>query len=303
MLKECAAGEMNLHHSKNHPFERTTAAWEPQTMKPFIATQGAVNLRLLSAVALTLISLRSFAASEPCEARSAATRVTVLELYTSEGCNSCPLADRWVSGLPAKGFTPHRVIPLAFHVDYWDQLGWPDRMAKAQFSARQRMHADRNRASVVYTPQLLLNGADYRSSFSDIRFGDRVNELNRLPAAADLLLRQRPVASGVEVELDMRLTQPAVAGGSRTYLAITENHLQSAISAGENRGKLLHHDFVVRELAGPLPMNEAGRLHWKSAMVLPPDWKRSDLSLVAFVQDARSGEILQALHAPLCARP
>ena len=272
-------------------------------MKPLIATQSAAaDLRLLSATVLTLVSLQSFAASQSCETHSAATRVTVLELYTSEGCNSCPPADRWVSALPAKGFTPDRVIPLAFHVDYWDQLGWPDRMAKAQFSARQRMQAERNRASVVYTPQLLLNGVDYRSSFSDIRFGERVNELNRLPAAADLFLRQRPVISGVEVELDMRLTQRGTAGVSQTYIAITENRLQSAIKAGENQGKLLQHDFVVRELAGPLPMDETGSLHWKSAMALPPDWKRSDLALVAFVQDARSGDILQALHAPLCAR-
>ena len=272
-------------------------------MKPFIATPSATDLRLLSAVALTLVSLQAFAASEPCETHSAATRVAVLELYTSEGCNSCPPADRWVSALPAKGFTPDRVIPLAFHVDYWDQLGWPDRMAKAQFSGRQRMQADRNRASVVYTPQLLLNGVDYRSSFSDLRFGERVNELNRLPAAADLFLRQRPIASGVEVELDMRLTQRAGARFSPTYVAITENRLQSAIKAGENRGKLLQHDFVVRELAGPLPMDEAGSLHWKWALALPPDWKRSDLAFVAFVQDVRSGEILQALHAPLCTRP
>lgn len=272
-------------------------------MKPFIATQSAADWRVLSAAVLTLASLQSFAAGESCETHSAAMRVAVLELYTSEGCNSCPPADRWVSALPAKGFTPDRVIPLAFHVDYWDQLGWPDRMAKAQFSARQRMQAERNRASIVYTPQLLLNGADYRSSFSDSRFGDRVNELNRLTSAADLVLRQRAVASGIEVELDSRLTQPAFAGVSRTYLAITENRLQSAIKAGENRGKLLHHDFVVRELAGPLPMDEAGRLHWTSALALPPDWKRSDLALVAFVQDAHSGEILQALHAPLCSRP
>ena len=272
-------------------------------MKPTIAIQSLADLRLLLAAALALVSLQSFAGSESCESHSAATRVTVLELYTSEGCNSCPPADRWVSSLPAKGFTPDRVIPLAFHVDYWDQLGWPDRMAKAQFSTRQRTQADRNRANVVYTPQLLLNGADYRSSFSDARFDDRIKELNRVPAAATLFLRQRPVPSGVDVELDVGLTHAAAAGVSRTYMAITENRLQSAIKAGENRGKLLHHDFVVREFAGPLAMDEAGRLHWKSAMALPPDWKRSDLSLVAFVQDAHSGEILQALHAPLCARP
>ncbi|MBI3528563.1 MAG: DUF1223 domain-containing protein [Betaproteobacteria bacterium] len=268
-----------------------------------MATLSASNLHFLPAVVLVLVSLQSWAASETCETRSSTTRVTVLELYTSEGCNSCPPADRWLSALPARGFTPDRVIPLAFHVDYWDQLGWPDRMAKAQFSARQRMQAERNRASVVYTPQLLLNGADYRTSFSDSRFDERINELNRLPAAATLFLRQRPVSSGVELELDMRLAQPALTSAAQTYIAITENRLQSAIKAGENRGKLLHHDFVVRELAGPLPMAAAGSLHWKSAMVLPPDWKRSDLSLAAFVQDARSGEILQALHASLCTRP
>jgi hypothetical protein len=272
-------------------------------MKPLAATHSTCDWRLLSAAALALVSLQSFAGSESCETHSAATRVTVLELYTSEGCSSCPPADRWVSSLPARGFTPDRVILLAFHVDYWDQLGWPDRMAKAQFSARQRVQADRNRASVVYTPQLLLNGTDFRSSISDIRFDERVTELNRLPAGADLFLRQRPVPSGVEVELDIRFIQPVVAGGSRTYVAITENGLQSAIRGGENRGKLLHHDFVVREFAGPLPMDETGRLHWRSAMALPPGWKRSDLSLVAFVQDAHSGEILQALHAPLCSRP
>jgi hypothetical protein len=270
-------------------------------MKRFNAMQSAAYLRFLTAAALALVSLECLAAVESCEIHSSATRVTVLELYTSEGCNSCPPADRWVSALTAKGFTSDRVIPLAFHVDYWDQLGWPDRMAKAQFSARQRMQARRNRASVVYTPQLLLNGADYRSSFSDVRFGDRVNELNRLPAAANLFLRQRPAASDVEVELDMRLVETAADGVAQTYIAITENRLQSAIKAGENQGKLLHHDFVVRELIGPLPTDGTGRVHWKSAMALRPDWKRPDLSLVAFVQDERTGKILQAVYAPLCA--
>jgi hypothetical protein len=248
-------------------------------------------------------ALPSFAAGDACESRSAAARVAVLELYTSEGCNSCPPADRWLSALPAKGFTPDRLIPLAFHVDYWDQLGWPDRMAKTQFSVRQRMQANRNRSSVIYTPQLLLNGADYRSLFSDGDFGDRLDTLNRLPAAADLILRQHPTAAGVELDLDVRLAHAATGSTAKTYVAITENRLQSAIKAGENRGKLLHHDFVVREFAGPFPPDAAGRLHWKSALALHPDWKRPDLALVAFVQDEHSGDILQALQAKLCAGP
>ena len=272
-------------------------------MKPLTSIRSATAMRLLCAAALASVSLQTFAAGESCVTRSAAARVTVLELYTSEGCNSCPPADRWVSSLPAKGFTPDRVIALAFHVDYWDQLGWPDQLAKAQFSSRQRMQAERRRANMVYTPQLLLNGSDYRSSYSDNRLDESIRALNRLAPAAELLLRQRPGNSGVEVELDMRLAQPVAGGIAQTYFAITENRLQSAIKAGENKGKLLDHDFVVRELTGPLPMAQGGGLHWAATIALSPDWKRADLSLVAFVQDARSGEILQALLAPLCARP
>jgi hypothetical protein len=268
-------------------------------MKGTFATRFAADLGILPAVILASISLQAFADSGHCEARSPRNRIALLELYTSEGCNSCPPADRWVSALPARGFTPDRVIPLAFHVDYWDQLGWPDRMAKAQFSDRQRVQAARNRANVVYTPQMLLNGADYRQSGGDSGFGERITALNRLPAAANLLLRQRSAPTGVEVELEMRLAQVASAG-AQTFVAITENRLQSAIQAGENQGKLLHHDFVVRELAGPLPQGEAGWVHWKAAITLRPDWKRPDLSLIAFVQDERNGEILQAMQVPLC---
>ena len=269
-------------------------------MKPTCAVPAVTVARFLPAMVLALAWMSCFAAGEACEARSPATRVAVLELYTSEGCNSCPPADRWISGLSAGGLTPDRVIPMAFHVDYWDQLGWPDRMAKAQFSERQRMQARRNRANVVYTPQLLLNGADYRSLSSDARLRDRLQELNRLPPGADLSLRQRPEASGVGVNLDVRLIRPAAGAPVHAFIAITENRLHTAIQGGENQGKLLHHDFVVREFVGPLPIDTAGQVHWKSLMAVHADWKWPDLALVAFVQDEHSGEILQALRAPLC---
>lgn len=271
-------------------------------MTPETTPSARTKPSLLVAIALALAAAASLVHGAGCETQSAANRVAVLELYTSEGCNSCPPADRWVSGLPARGFDADRVIALAFHVDYWDQLGWPDRMAKAQFSERQRMQAQRNRASVVYTPQLLLNGMDYRAT-SDVRFGERVKELNRLPSAADLQLRQRPGAHDVTIDLDVQVRRAAAAPHAQTFVAITENRLQSAIKAGENQGKLLQHDFVVREFAGPLPADAAGRVHWNSILALHGDWKRQDLALVAFVQDERSGEVLQAMRASLCTNP
>ena len=262
------------------------------------STHCAIDLRFLAAAVLAAASLQSFADSGKCDSRGSQTRVAVLELYTSEGCDSCPPADRWVSTLPARGFTLERIIPLAFHVDYWDQLGWPDRMARAQFSARQRKQAERNHSPIIYTPQLLLNGADL-PHLAESRFSERLSDFNRRPTGAELLLRQRLVPSGVEVELEVRPLQ-AAGGHAKTYIAITENGLQNTIRAGENQGRLLRHDFVVRDLAGPLPMDDFGRVHWKSTMALPLEWKRPDLSLVAFAQDEQSGDILQALHAPLC---
>ena len=101
-------------------------------------------VRLIGAIILTAVAASTEAAT--CTAESSAQRVALLELYTSEGCNSCPPTDRWVSELPARGYGPARVVTLAFHVDYWNDLGWPDPFAKAQFSERQRMASRRNGA-------------------------------------------------------------------------------------------------------------------------------------------------------------
>ena len=100
------------------------------------------------------------AVAAECTATSGAQRVPVLELYTSEGCDSCPPADKWISELPARKLGVDRVLALAFHVDYWNQLGWIDPFSQAAFSDRQRQHSKRRGVSFVVTPQLLLNGQE-----------------------------------------------------------------------------------------------------------------------------------------------
>jgi len=290
-----------MHDSKTASFEK------PLRLGDFKATTSSTAARFTLAVcfasglllAATPWPLLAGPGAQRCDAHSPAHRISVLELYTSEGCNSCPPVDQWISTLPDRGFKSDRVIPLVFHVDYWDQLGWQDGMAKPQFSARQRAQASRNRSSLIYTPQLLLNGADYPRPFSDSRLSDRLSELDRVRAGAHLSLLQQPVESGVAVELDVRVLR-AQGSELQTYVAVTEDRLQSQIKGGENLGKVLHHDFVVREFVGPLPMIENSRMRWKSAMALREEWKRADLSLVVFVQDERSGDILQALKRPLC---
>src|SRR5690242_9370111 len=101
-------------------------------------------------------------AAADCSVKSGNSTVALLELYTSEGCDSCPPADRWVSELRRTGLAPDRVVPLAFHVDYWNYLGWTDRFAQSLFTQRQQNFVRYTRANTAYTPEIVLNGAEYR---------------------------------------------------------------------------------------------------------------------------------------------
>ena len=96
-------------------------------------------------------------------AKSPENRVVLLELYTSEGCSSCPPADRFLSNLKEAGISDQQLIPMAFHVTYWDYIGWKDRFAKKQYDQRQRDHAHKQQKATVYTPQFMMSGDDYRS--------------------------------------------------------------------------------------------------------------------------------------------
>src|SRR5262245_15604831 len=111
-------------------------------------------MRTLLLAALCVIAASAQALQ--CTAKSAAQTTALVELYTSEGCDSCPPADRWLSSLGAKGYAPDRLVPIALHVDYWDYIGWKDPYAKAAHSARQRKMASLARAAAIYTPQVML---------------------------------------------------------------------------------------------------------------------------------------------------
>jgi hypothetical protein len=236
------------------------------------------------------------AASQTLTAHSRSHTVALLELYTSEGCNSCPAAESWVRSLPAQGFRPEQVIPLALHVDYWDYLGWPDRFAQAVFTQRQRAMAALHRTRTIYTPQVLLQGKDFRTWHS---LWPEVERINQTPARAHLSLQ---VTEEQKKELDVQVTAVIPAPTDRQqaflYVALYENQVQSAVNAGENQGRTLHHDFVVRLWLGPAPI-DGGSVKHTARLSIAPDWKPADLGLVVFVQQQHTGDVLQALALPL----
>ena len=250
-------------------------------------------LRLAYAACLPLLLSPAVLAGE-CGASSGPARVALLELYTSEGCSSCPPADRWVSQLASQGFTADRLIPLALHVDYWDYIGWRDRFANPGFSARQREMARLAGSGVVYTPQVMINGRDFRSWLSTSSLTRQLDALKQAPARANIQLKiSRRAADRVEAQV-------SVSGQTENlvlYLALYENDLWSDVAAGENSGVKLHHEYVVREWRGPLRIGAAPLMQ---TMPLKPEWQSAKTGVVAFLQNALSGEVVQALHLKMC---
>ncbi|MDE2369103.1 MAG: DUF1223 domain-containing protein [Burkholderiales bacterium] len=215
------------------------------------------------------------AAAPICDAHSSATAPLVVELYTSEGCSSCPPADRWLSTLKGRS----DVIALAFHVDYWDRLGWTDRYATPAGTARQRELARRAGGDGVYTPQVIVDGVD-RRDWRLSRAAGAVGPRIELTRDGDFV--------GVDVG-----PLPGAVRELAGYWAVVEDGYASSVRAGENAGATLHHDAVVR-LYRPLPP-------WSAASSLQArlEVTRGNAEhprrVVFVVTDARSGRPLQAL--------
>lgn len=258
------------------------------------------SLRGLSAVAAAIVvaagSSGSLLAAE-CSANSSEHRVALLELYTSEGCNSCPPADRWLSGLRGRGVRADQVVPLAFHVDYWDYIGWKDRFASPTFSARQRLVADRNTASFVYTPQFVLDGRDIRRPWLGDNLAKHLGEINAQPSQFDISVDLKTLKDRVDLVVHARNNGPHKA---HFYVALFENGLSSEIKAGENAGKRLYHEFVVRQFVGPLVVAPEAGLEKRYALDIAAYGDRPKLGLALFAENGSSGATVQAMALPLC---
>jgi hypothetical protein len=258
---------------------------------------------LLATIAIAAAFAFPFAAraAEPaCSAYNGPHTTALVELYTSEGCDSCPAADHWLSSLFGRGFRRDQVVPLALHVDYWDYIGWKDPFAKGEFSVRQRKLAQMKRPVIVYTPQVLLQGWDF-PRWSGGEFSEQVMRINSRPARARIALAILAVApDAIHAELSAMLIDPAEQRNAAVYLAAYENKLASDVAAGENRGKRLEHDFVVREWIGPIGFGEGLKVEEKRLLPLLPGANPKHLGVAAFVQNRSNSEVLQALMLPVC---
>jgi hypothetical protein len=221
-----------------------------------------------------------------------------VELFTSEGCSSCPPADQLLMELDqAHWLANAEVIVLSEHVDYWNRLGWVDPFSSSQFSDRQKGYAACFAQAGIYTPQMVVDGHE------ELVGSDRTHALRAIADAArqpkaNVVLAIAPrtqAVTGGQIGLTVRVEGlPGLPphGPSDVFLAITESRLHSQILRGENSGRGLDHTAVVRSLTA-LGGAEGNKVFSAAPVVsIEPSWKRANLKAVVFVQELRSGRVL-----------
>lgn len=208
--------------------------------------------------------------------RSGETQTDVIELFTSEGCSSCPSADAFLSSLKNRPGVFETFIPLAFHVDYWDYIGWEDRFARAEYSDRQRQYAEDGDISQVYTPGFVINGEEWRPWFRGARDWERSDKQVGVLEAA---LEGNRLRASFEDKSRNRL-----------YVAHLGMGVETEVKAGENQGRRLTHDFVVLDIT-----TLSAKGDWLVELPKQPNQGQQHTAIAIWVSPVDSPQVLQAI--------
>ncbi len=216
--------------------------------------------------------------------------VVLVELYTSQGCSSCPPADALLQQMVAERPDGVTIVPLAFHVDYWDRLGWPDPFGDARWTERQSTHAAISGQSMIYTPQLLFDGVDHRVGTARARARAAVRAAGQTPPALDLSLTVRREDTVLRVTVEPRWRASNDRDDVAVMVAVTDGGHRTDVARGENAGRTLAADFVVRDLdrACVLSGGEPAA-SCEATLALGPVSAPDTMRVVAFAQDSRGG--------------
>ncbi|MGB5327524.1 MAG: DUF1223 domain-containing protein [Gammaproteobacteria bacterium] len=245
-------------------------------------------LRIL--VLASLFSLSAFA-GDPIVVSSGDKQTAVVELYTSEGCSSCPSADRWLSRLIEVPKDELDVLALAFHVDYWDYLGWKDRFSSAAYTSRQRELGANNLQQTIYTPEFFVNGMEARGTSNIL---DKIRQANQQPSPLDLKLSVSRDKTSLLLELQSPGDRDTIGQIHHRYL-VYENNLSTDVKRGENSGEILKHEQVVRYMSKARSLREQNQYR----IEIDPDWQAENIGVAVLVTSPGDRHYLQALHTPV----
>lgn len=210
-------------------------------------------------------------------------RVALIELFTSEGCSSCPPADRWLSGLKTDPGLWKNFVPVAFHVDYWDYIGWTDRFAKSDYSDRQRQYAREGGSRAVYTPGFFRQGKDWR--------GWRRGNSAEVDKSRTGELRVRIDNDGAAINFE---NLDSTLGQLDVHLALLGMNLETRVRAGENKGRKLSHDFVAINIVS-VPMKKSASGYSAIAQLPETPSDMRDFALAVWVSEVGAQKPIQSV--------
>jgi len=218
--------------------------------------------------------------------------VILAELYTSQGCSSCPPADRLLSSIDELAAGGSEVLALAFHVDYWDDLGWRDPFSDAAWTERQQHYAARVSDGRVYTPMMVVQGREHMVGSSREDVTSALARAARAPASGAAISGRAAGPDRVAIE--------ATAGDSaaRAYVVLVESAVDTRVLRGENRGRVLRNDHIVRRLRRAFELAPQQRKSETVELAVDPTWRREHLAVVLFLQDPESLAIQSAARVP-----
>jgi hypothetical protein len=231
-----------------------------------------------------------------------APRVVVVELFTSEGCSSCPPAEALLKELseqqPLVGV---QVVALEEHVDYWNHLGWTDPYSSNEFSQRQNDYAQSLRSGNVYTPQMIVDGQAEIVGGRSQDAREAIQKAASLPKT-EIALTAKVDSSPAKSSFEIQINDPNGVSAHNSFelwVALTEKGLQTDVRAGENSGETLRHAAVVRSLRRVDTLQNAGGYKREIQLSVNPKWKKENLAVVVFLTEKRSRKIIGVTMAGL----
>jgi|SRR5438034_3433193 len=246
-------------------------------------------------IALKILGPPILHASRPASAGRTDHHAVLLELFTSEGCSSCPPADAFLKALDDAGHVDDvEIIAIEEHVDYWNRLGWSDPFSSHHWTERQERYARSFRHDGVYTPQLVVNGRSEVVGSSAREARPQIIEASKSPTA-DLHLSLASLSSqSAEVTISVE-DAPPEAHAAELWLAVTERGLASNVLRGENEGRNLRHAAILRSLTHVRAQHaDRGSAKATNNVALDPSWKRENLRFVVFLQEPKTLHIFGA---------
>jgi len=283
---------------------------------------GFMKYNLLAGLAFTLLAILSSililsrnadtainSDAEPATT-SAARRAVLVELFTSEGCSSCPPADDLLIKLEkSQPVDDAEIIALSEHVDYWNRLGWTDPFSSSEFSERQSLYARVFRNDSIYTPQMVVDGHLEFVGSNSSKAHNAISKAAKNPKANIQIAQtqSKEASNKTAIQLNIHIQDlPAITSGDRAeiLLAITEGGLQSSVSRGENAGRKIIHTAVVRKL-DHIGTVDASKIAFDKLATaeIESGWSRDQLRVVVFVQERESRRVIGAAAIPVAAKP